>query len=249
MSNKRVIVGLTGPSVFSSLLRQMVIDVFKAIPLDINQNDGDIEPIFNVCDFIILGGGCDIYPPNLPSEYIENENREIERHSGYSKFDNARDLREIEIISLAEKYKKNIFGICRGHQMLLAQKGLNLITDISNSQILHSGKDVELDGMPAHYLRCIGKAKEEFFDKGMVNSFHHQAIEFTNCVEALKFNVEVLGTSILNYPTKQNSNPEYIIEMARGKGFFSVQFHPESDYETNPISQKILNYVKKNLFI
>jgi len=247
MNKPKPIFGITGPSVFSDELREMTEKYFGAIPLELKQNGAeDIKQIFDLCDAIILGGGNDLYPSSI--NVISNgEKRELMRGCGYTKFDKQRDEREIELIKLAEKFNKPVLAICRGFQLMMAQKGFYLIPDISSYDVIHSPREIEVNGEPIHYVRCEPEFKKEFFDKEMVNSFHHQAIYYVEQSEADKVGVDILGTSNLCYEMgKQEA--VLIIEMARGKNWLGVQFHPEANYETNRASKIILDKFKKMVF-
>ena len=244
MSNNKKVIGITLPSVFTAEVREMVEKHFGAIPLDLTQNGAeDIKQVFDMCDAVILAGGSDVFPATVKSG-IENEQREIMRGQGYSKFDKKRDLRELELIKLAEEHNKPLLAICRGFQLIMASKGFYLHSDISWSDVVHSPRDIELNGEDVHYVRCLPEVKKEFFDREMVNSFHHQAIACVEQEEAARVGVQILATANLSYETAKEDEV-LIIEMARGKNWLGVQFHPEDNYETNKASQIVLEKFKQ----
>jgi putative glutamine amidotransferase len=229
------IIGITGPSKFTPELRRMVSEYFGAIPLDINQNGEDLNQILPLCSAVIFGGGSDI----MPTTYGE----EILSHHRLSKFDKARDERELYIFDWCNKKKRQMLGICRGHQLILMHLGAQLHMDISSSEICHNplNQDIEMDGNPVHYVECAEPFKDIFFERELVNSFHHQAV----CLNPLATDYEEVGISKLKQvPTK---SWERIVELAKGANFVSCQWHPECDWETNRASGIVLEYFKDRL--
>lgn len=239
MSKK--IIGITGLSAYSPQIRSMVEKFFGAIPLDIMQNGrDDIERVASFCDAIILAGGVDIYPLNLPDK------RELTRGCGYSRFDQMRDRREKILLDVCAEQGKKVLGICRGHQMLLSLAGLYLMPDITHGDVIHNPRDIEVNDEPIHYVEGVGKGKTEFFEMEGVNSFHHQAIRFDGIKEAFELGVEVLGIADVTYQNGRVES-EQIIELARGRNnnFISCQWHPEVDWENVEPSKMVLEAFKK----
>jgi len=236
-NTKKPVIGITGPSQFTAQVREMVSDFFGSIPLDINQNGyNDLKQIAEVCDGFIFAGGVDLFPATL--------DREILTGKGYSKFDRKRDLREINLIKIAGEQGKSIFGICRGHQMLLSNRGLYLIPDISGiSDVCHSPREIETNNEPIHFVRGIGKGVAEFGERELVNSYHHQAILYGDKAKQNK-EVEILGISSVSFARGENTGVK-IVELARGDGFLSCQWHPELDWKNVESSKKVLTMAKK----
>lgn len=236
------IIGITGPSIFTESLRNTVVDFFGAIPLDINQNGDDIGRVASMCDSFIFGGGVDIFPTSL-----KGLQREVENGHYYSKFDKRRDLRELALIAHAAETGKKIFGICRGHQMLLSNAGMYLLEDISSySTVCHNPKEIEVQDEPIHYLHGFGNGIEEFGKLHLVNSFHHQAIHHCPATAA-QCGVDILGVSHTVYGKstgKHKTDPQFIVELARGKNFLSCQWHPEHDWHNVVPSRKVLQMAK-----
>jgi gamma-glutamyl-gamma-aminobutyrate hydrolase PuuD len=245
----KLVIGITGPSVHTPAVREMVSKYFDAIPLDINQNGDDIDQIASLCHHFILAGGNDIYPLSL-----EHERRELCPGNNYSKFDRARDRREFRLIDLALKQNKKVLGICRGHQMLLSHAGLYLIPDISSyTDVCHNPSGVEVNDEPIHYLDSVGNGDDFVKDNEAVNSFHHQAI-LMSPKDAYEVGIEVLATAPTIWKTNKNIG-QNIIELARrqfnkdGKhhmpDFISCQWHPELSWQDNEPSARVLEYFKK----
>lgn len=233
---KKKIIGITGPSAYSPKVRQMVEKHFKAIPLDIMQNgEEDLTRVASFCDAFILAGGVDIYPLSL-----EHEKRDVQRGKCYTKFDRSRDRREQALIDIIAKQGKKVFGICRGHQMLLSHRGLYLMPDISSSDVCHNPRDIEVDGEPIHFVEGYQNGIKEFFEQEVVNSFHHQAILYQGGEDAKHKGVEILALAQMDYEAT-NSEATFAIELARGDNFLSCQWHPELDYEDNQASRKVVD--------
>lgn len=234
MNNKKRVIGVTGPSGFSSEIQKMVEKRFKATPLYINQNGPeDLSFVLSQVDAIILAGGVDICPVSFDVE--------VTNFDDFTSFDVDRDRREIFIVDWAKKYNIPILGICRGHQILGLLHNMPFNVNINDSKVCHNpkAKKIDIGDGPIHYVFTHSKFKDEFFAKEMVNSFHHQAIMHD---KDYRGDVEVIGTSLLDY-----EHMETIVELMRGKKqpFISCQWHPENDYETNKASGIVINAFEK----
>ena len=227
------IIGITGPSKFTPELRAMVSGCFDAIPLDINQDGEDLNQVLPLCNAIILGGGVDI----MPCTYGE----EVLNRRGLSKFDKARDDRELAIFEWCGANKKPLLGICRGHQLILSHLGCPLMTDISHSEICHNplNQDIDMGGHPVHFVDCEEEYKESYFEQELVNSFHHQAVVHSRFARGYG----LIGTAkLVQVPSKPG---ERIIELAKGEGWLSCQWHPECDWDSNKASEIVLDKFAK----
>lgn len=238
MKHSKLILGVTGPSVFSSQLQSMIEGRFNACPIYINQNDTeDLDFIVSSIDGLILGGGCDIHPMTYGNE--------ISRTSGLSKFDIKRDKRELYLIDACIEKGKPILAICRGLQIVGVRFGYYLMQDISRSEISHSpgGDDIKLNleaGENAHFIECLKGHGDEFF-KGIqpVNSFHHQALLYYPNQHNAPKNFEVIATANTNDDDKKNNK---IVEILQSKPYkiIACQFHPEADYEYGNITSNLI---------
>lgn len=235
--SKKLVIGFTGPSMFSPKIQQMVEKSFDAIPLSLNQNKPeDLIYFLQQVNAIILPGGVDICPTSFGCQ--------ITNHDDFTSFDFDRDKREIFIFNWAQQNNIPILGICRGHQIIGKINGLPFLNNINQSKICHNpvSKKIDVGETPVHFLYIHDDFKKEFFNKSFINSFHHQAVGFIKTFDYLKdFGINVMGTSPLDY--EGNS----IIELMKSTddSWISCQWHPENDYESNEASGKLIKYFKR----
>lgn len=244
---KLLVCGVTGPSLYSPQIQQMIEKEFHAIPIFLNQSDpDDLIWILDKCDFVVLAGGSDWCPTSTGGEIVNGEN--------LSKFDIPRDLREIKIMDWAKETQKNILGICRGHQGIGLYHGLNLNLDISGSEIVHnpSSANIKMDDYPVHFVHCFDQFKQEYFDRHLTNSFHHQALSYLQSKGGEYYSsrdIEPLGYSYTYLPNDKFKQGLRIIELMKTSDnlWLSSQWHPELDYEKNPASRTVINKFKEML--
>lgn len=236
--NKKVI-GITGPSVWSHEVHQMVLKKLQAIPVFIHQDSSEsLEYVVSQIDGLILAGGVDIFPGFYGCPVTE--------HDDLTKFDIRRDAREKALIGLCIAAKKPIFAICRGFQMIGIYHGFVLVPNLNGYGIAHSPGEIKIDledGGFMHYIKPLtNSAKERFFGKEKqigVNSFHHQGVLAgveVNCRNGL----QVLAVSDVSLTSKNNFTIAEIAEKEEHK-IIGCQFHPEADWEYgNVISNKVI---------
>lgn len=139
---------------------------------------------------VIFTGGADINPA------IYGQTNK------FSDFTPERDTAEIEILRRCLMMGKKMLGVCRGHQLINAYLGGQLVQDITTELNVthadyHELEVVDEGGMIPHVF-C-----------GRVNSIHHQGV--TKCGEGLR-------------PTTYWKG---IFESTENNQILTTQFHPE----------------------
>ena len=116
------------------------------------------DDIFKIYDakLVIFSGGVDINPAIYNQE------------NTFSFYDEKRDEAELKILKFALKMNKKILGVCRGHQLINAYLGGELVQDLgSDLNVNHGG------GHKLVYLTQDSLIKSMF---KRVNSLHHQGV-------------------------------------------------------------------------
>lgn len=160
----------------------------------------DLEKARN-CDALILSGGADINPKLYGQE-----------NTASLGIDETRDAAEYELIRMFREMDKPILGICRGHQVIGAYFGAELIQHIPNHERHAWTEEAQYDKV--HPM----KAEEGSFlyklygPEFMGNSAHHQAVAY------LPDGFKLAATS-----------DDGIIDGMYNEGLktYSTQFHPE----------------------
>jgi len=261
---RKKLIGLTGPSSFTSDCVEMVEDFFDADFVLLYHNKMEhLAHWIDVCDGFIVAGGVDIHP----TMYSEN----IWNNSNLSKFDLKRDCREMFLVDKCIQHRKPLLGICRGHQLIGVRYGMVLIADLSGSATCHQPQrqGITLDkSEPMHSVRILHV--DEFFElfkhaataperkimrevlvetpneKLWVNSFHHQGIIYNPKRDYAKQDgVRIWGVARAEIPQVVKE----IIEMMQGDTWLSVQFHPEYDWKENSASRAVLERFKEMIDI
>jgi putative glutamine amidotransferase len=158
-------------------------------------------------DLVIFSGGEDINP-----EIYGQENT-------YSIFNSQRDAIELYALKMALDLDKKIVGVCRGHQLINAYLGGNLVQDIE--------KDLSLYHEGDHDLAIL--ELDSFISRsynGGVNSLHHQGV--------VKTGKGLIPTSFYNG----------VYESTEGKNIITTQFHPEfMEYSSEFDSHKFFSEI------
>jgi len=241
---RKLVCGVTGMSLYSSEIQLMIENELKATPMYLCQNrEDDLEWALNQCDFIVLSGGVDWSPTSTGGEMTYGQ--------GLSKFDFLRDKRELFIMKWAKENSKNLLGICRGFQGIGLFHGLNLILDINGTEIVHnpSAADIRTDGNPVHFVHCLPQYCNDFFDKLLTNSWHHQSLLYSSDFDYSQIGIEVIGYAYLNR-SQQKKKEQKIIEIMKTSDdlWMGTQFHIELDYEKNPASRIVLDKFKEIIY-
>lgn len=179
------------------------------------------------CDGLLLTGGEDVFPDyyGKPEEIKLCE--EIDRY---------RDSLEMALIHKAIELKMPIFGICRGEQILNVATGGTLIADIptevADASVIHRCPEGTAECM--HYINIDPKTilfQVTGAQTGIVNSFHHQAVEKT-------------GPGMRITAVAENGVAEAIEREHAQQGSFmmGVQWHPERLTQSPDLSLPLAEY-------
>lgn len=186
--------------------------------------------VLSTCHGLLLTGGEDVNPAYYGK---------LNELSKCEEIDNYRDSLELALINRAILVRMPVFGICRGEQILNVALGGTLLTDIPTdvgNQVAHRCPPGSEDCL--HMVK-IDTLSELFqltsVEKGIVNSFHHQA-------------VDMIAPGMKVTALSENGVAEAIErEMPLGKSFImGVQWHPEA-LDKNPGLSKPLadNFVEQ----
>ncbi len=161
-------------------------------------------------DLLIFTGGSDISPVWYGREEISNSHG----------IDVIRDAKEIASLTLALKYPDiKILGVCRGHQLVNAYLGGELIEDLSEVTDTHGiGKHGAY-----HELEIVDNNSIIATYFNLVNSMHHQAVISPGKGQRV------------------TSKVGDIIESTESDRILTVQFHPEWMTDSDNFWQYISN--------
>jgi putative glutamine amidotransferase len=201
-----------------------------AIPLIIPTEipKGAVNGILNLVNGIMITGGGD----------IETKRFNGKDHSRVYGVDSERDELEIELVLAADKFKKPLFGICRGIQIINVAFGGNLFTDIQDQKpnaIRHDWFPDFPRDLLSHKVECKhGSLLERITElKNLeVNSLHHQAIM------NLADNLVAIAHS-----------PDGIVEAVEKMDhpfFLGVQWHPEWLFSSESTRKIFTAFVKSS---
>lgn len=178
------------------------------------------------CQGLLLTGGEDVDPVNYGKLNEIAKCEDIDRY---------RDSLEFTLIKRAIELKMPIFGICRGEQILNVALGGTLFTDIPTDvdiSVIHrcpEGSKECLHNVSVEKTSMLFKITQQ--NAGMVNSYHHQAVEKI-----------APGIKIAAY--SDNGVPEAIeTDFTRINSFLmGVQWHPERLLQNPSLSKPLAVY-------
>lgn len=183
-------------------------------------NNSDIKEIIKAVDFIVLVGGDDV-DPLLYNEEVKYDN--VRR----SRF---RDKNETLLIENAIKYKKPIFGICRGLELINVFFGGSLYQNIKEQcslKVLHR----QNEGYALAHKISIKEDTflEDIYDNSeiFVNSFHKQAVKKLG----KDLRIAAISSDGIIEAIQHTSLPIY-----------AVQWHPELSYNFDENSKKLIRF-------
>jgi putative glutamine amidotransferase len=207
-SQTRIAVSKTSGS-YESWLRQAEADV-KPVNMYGLKVDSALK-VLSGCSGLLLTGGEDI----SPDYYGKPQERKL-----CEEIDAYRDSLELALIKKAIELKMPIFGICRGEQILNVGTGGTLIADIPaevDTTVIHRCPPGSAECL--HFINIDPKTllfQITGTQTGIVNSYHHQAVEKT-------------GPGMKITAVAEDGVVEAIERLHAQEGAFmmGVQWHPE----------------------
>jgi len=189
--------------------------------------------VLSTCHGLLLTGGDDLNPAYYGKL---NELSKCEDISNY------RDSLEFALINRALLVRMPIFGICRGEQILNVALGGTLITDIPSQVGIKVTHRCPPDSEDCLHMVKVDTHSELYrltkVEKGIVNSFHHQA-------------VDMIAPGMKITALSENGVAEAIERvMPAGKSFImGVQWHPEALARnqglSKPLADNFIHQVKE----
>jgi len=152
---------------------------------------------------VIFTGGEDINPAIYRQKNTQ------------STFSPLRDMAEIEVLRRSLALGKKILGVCRGHQLINAWLGGELVQDLATDLNVVHGMN-----HPLEYLNGGGTIGSIY--QGYVNSIHHQGV--------VKPGEGLTPTTYW----------QGVYESTEGDNILTVQFHPEWMYNHDSTSKVTL---------
>lgn len=224
IQTKALMIGVDINGEYCRALRAQGAGIVKIFVRD---SQTDTEKKLGSIDGLLIPGGFDVDP----SRYHETRDAKIEV------VDEKLDALEYTALSLAEKRKLPVLGICRGCQMLNVYHGGSLYQDIpayykGKSKVQHRDTvnllvykhstafyhDITLERQSALY-RLVGR------DSLKVNTYHHQG------VRGLAPGFRITARSADGFVEA--------IEAEGGRFIMGLQFHPEKIIADDPGFVKI----------
>ena len=228
------LIGLTGPSSFSTDCILMIEQFYESCPVLLYQSVWkNVKHLLENCEAVFLGGGVDIHPRTYRKDCVSGKNMR--------EFDFRRDQLEVSVIKYCVDHQIPMFGICRGMQMLgVVEKHLTLLPDIlADSTVIHrpSRQDPKFDIEKFNSIHSVKIIQGCNFPQETlyVNSFHHQGLLY----DPKKHIYDSSIVGIANIDEKA-----MIIELmvCKDRGWMGCQWHPEWDYMEQESSRLVLQY-------
>lgn len=182
-----------------------------------------IEAVLGRLDGILLPGSASDVDPLLYGR---------EPHAKLGSVHPLRDRTDLLVLKAAEERRMPLLAICFGMQVWNVFRGGTLIQDIG-SEVASAIKHEQ--GAPrdrqSHRLTLLGGSVLERLAGGssaVVNSHHHQALE-------------EMGRDLRATAWSMDGIVEAVEETTEGRWALGVQWHPEMGWESDKLSQSILN--------
>ena len=206
---------------------EAVAQVSGCLPLNIPSDPSlvDVAELLEVCDGFLLTGGR----PNVhPEEYGE------EATEAHGAFDRCRDAVALPLVRACVERGQPIFGICRGFQEVNVALGGTLYPEIR-----------DLPGRDNHRMPPDGTLEEKFALRHMVTMteggpFHRilgARQVMTNTLHGQ--GIKEPGARVVIDGVAPDGTPEAIYVDAAPGFAMAVQWHPEWNAATDPVSRPL----------
>jgi putative glutamine amidotransferase len=189
-----------------------------------------VKIILEKCDGLVLSGGPDIFPGRYGKI----------KDTALCTVDLRRDTLEFAAIKISLARKVPILAICRGEQIFNVAIGGTLITDIPlvlNSKI-HQDTTNPNSTHKIYVLQNSLIHKITGKSEGIVNTSHHQAVEYLS--DLLMVSAVAEDGIVEAYEWKNPKDKSFLL---------AVQWHPERLDKSNPMTECIgkdfINEVRK----
>jgi putative glutamine amidotransferase len=207
-----------GKGEYEAWLHRVAPDV-KLVSLFHVRRDS-IDFWLKAADGILMTGGEDVYPAWYGKE---------KDTADCGTFDRWRDSLEMKILDHAFAFKKPLFGICRGLQIINVHQKGTLVVDIPSRigvRVRHREDgpvEHEVELLPGNRLFKNAKTK-----RGKILSNHHQGID-------------VLGKNLIPIAKSDDGLLEAFEgnEASKMPFLMAVQWHPEKMESENPLSKSL----------
>jgi putative glutamine amidotransferase len=184
------------------------------VPILISEPDeAAVDQLVRTVDGILLSGGGDVAPAAYGGAT-----------AGAAEVDPRRDAAELAVVAAARRYRRPLFGICRGLQILNVACGGSLVPDLPTTS--DHPRPSEPEGRLAlrHAITAtrdwpLAGLDRDAGGRASVNSIHHQAIDR-------------LGVGL----TAVAWSGDGVVEAVEGAGDWfvrAVQWHPEKMRDPN----------------
>ncbi len=179
------------------------------------------------CEEILLPGGRDIDPTLFDEENYASRKSNTEM-----------DKFHISCLDYATETGVNIFGICRGFQMIY-YRFLKQLPFLRYEQDLAGHNQSSLDLPRAGLIHKVSRV--ETLENYFVNSFHHQAV-----IVSLEGIDAAMNTLVTQYAAPKGAMVlEGVSFTVNNSKVYGVQFHPE---ELNISQEEFASYSNKIIY-
>lgn len=188
-----------------------------------------VEGVYSGLDGLLLTGSASDVEPSLYGQ---------DPHPKLGEVHALRDEMDLQLLGLAERDAMPVLAICYGMQILNVFRGGSLIQDLS-AEVPHAIKHEQ--GLPrtrrSHRIKIAENSRLSAYSGSTaeyVNSHHHQS-------------VGQLGANLKATAWTSDEMIEALEDTRDDRFVLGVQWHPELDWEHDPLSLKLFGaFIKKS---